>query len=57
MTAKGDRADKETGKHTHVKGTDPGPGSAADTKVKLVFQQVREEIDREPYKPTDPTKG
>lgn len=57
MTAKGDKANKETGQHTKITGKDPGPGSAADTKVKLAFQQHKEVSDRTPYQPHDPSKG
>lgn len=57
MTAKGDRQNKDTGQHTKIKGTDPGPGSKEDTKVKLVFQEHKEASDRTPYSPTDPNRG
>lgn len=55
MTAKGSKANNDTGQHKQIKGD--GKDKTADTKVKLVLQQHREQSDREPYKPTDPSKG
>ena len=57
MTAKGARANNETGQHKKLGREDPGVGSKADTKVKLTLNAVKEDIEHTPYKPTDPSKG
>lgn len=51
MTAKGDRANHQTGQHTRMKGADPGPGSNADKVVQKTFADAKKEIDETPFMP------